>query len=158
MRAAEILDVLDTNAKVFTFPMLDNGYVYLAATRLSLHRSAEDWAMVIELFGHSPRAQVPDVHVHTFASRLHHRDPTSAYATRALYENYLTQHPHDEHRYFFPIADGPWIDVEDVAECATSIVLRGEEVAIPPLAAYADHGIELKRPPRVAVFELCRYL
>lgn len=33
----------------FTFPMLDNGYFYLAATRMSLYRSPEDWALVIEV-------------------------------------------------------------------------------------------------------------
>ena len=31
-----MLEVLDACARVFTFPMLDNGYVYLAATRLSV--------------------------------------------------------------------------------------------------------------------------
>lgn len=31
-----------------TFPMLDDGYLYLAATRLCLHRSDTDWALVIE--------------------------------------------------------------------------------------------------------------
>jgi hypothetical protein len=155
---SEILDVLDANTHVFSFPMLDNGYVYLAATRLALYRSTNDWAMVIQVFGYSPRAQVPDLHVHTFASRLHERDPESAYVTRASYENYLTQHPHDEHRFVFPIADGEWVDIEDVAVDATSVTLRGEQLALPPMSAYEEHGIELKRPPRIAVFELCRYL
>ena len=54
--AGEILEVLDAACDSFAFPMLDNGYVYLAATRLSLFRSAADWAMVIEVFGFSPRA------------------------------------------------------------------------------------------------------
>jgi len=34
----EILSILDDCCDAFTFPMLDNGYVYLAATRLSLYR------------------------------------------------------------------------------------------------------------------------
>ena len=46
-----ILDVLDRAAADFTFPMLDNGYVYLAASPLSLHRSASDWAVMFERFG-----------------------------------------------------------------------------------------------------------
>jgi hypothetical protein len=61
--------------------MLDNGYVYLAATRLSLYRSATDWAIVIEVFGFSPRAGLPDTHIYTFASRLHDRDPPEGYFT-----------------------------------------------------------------------------
>ena len=47
----EILSILDRCCDMFAFPMLDNGYWYLAATRLSLYRSATDWAMVIEVFG-----------------------------------------------------------------------------------------------------------
>ena len=50
--------------------MLDNGYVYLAATRLSLHRSAADWALVFEIFGHSPRGLTPDLSIWSFGSRL----------------------------------------------------------------------------------------
>jgi hypothetical protein len=38
--AVEILAVLDGCCDSCTFPMLDNGYVYLAATRLSAYRSA----------------------------------------------------------------------------------------------------------------------
>ena len=43
---SEILRVLDRGAEAYVFPMLDDGYVYLAATRMSLHRSEEDWALV----------------------------------------------------------------------------------------------------------------
>ncbi len=71
----------------FTFPMLDNGYVYLAATRLSVFRSPEDWALVIEVFGFSPRGGTPDTHIHTYASRLHDRDPPGNYVTLAAHEN-----------------------------------------------------------------------
>jgi hypothetical protein len=72
--ADRILKVLDGCAADYWFPMLDNGYVYLAATRLSLHRSPVDWAMVIEVFGYSPRVGLPDLHVYTFGSRLRDRD------------------------------------------------------------------------------------
>ncbi len=74
-----ILSVLDRCCDDFKFPMLDNGYVYLAATRLSLYRSAVDWAIVIEVFGFSPRTGIPDTHVSTFASRLGDRDPPEQY-------------------------------------------------------------------------------
>jgi hypothetical protein len=46
--------------------MLDNGYIYLAATRLSLFRSSRDWAITIEVFGYSPRAGIPDTSIYTF--------------------------------------------------------------------------------------------
>jgi hypothetical protein len=50
-----ILSILDRCCDAFTFPMMDNGSIYLAAARLSLYRSRIDWAMVIEVFGFSPR-------------------------------------------------------------------------------------------------------
>ena len=40
--ADKILGVLDACSDAATFPMLDNGYVYLAATRLSAYRSSGD--------------------------------------------------------------------------------------------------------------------
>ncbi len=102
----EILDVLDACARSCTFPMLDNGHVYLAATRLSLHRSTTDWALVIEVFGFSPRAGLPDLHVHTFASRLKDRNPPENYVNRQAYENYLAGNPHNDSRFLFPVAEG----------------------------------------------------
>jgi hypothetical protein len=45
-KSEDILSILDQCSADFTFPMLDNGYVYLAATRLSLHRSDADWGLV----------------------------------------------------------------------------------------------------------------
>jgi len=39
IEADQILSVLDRCCDAFSFPMLDNGYFYLAATRLSLYRT-----------------------------------------------------------------------------------------------------------------------
>lgn len=159
--AGRILEVLDEACDAFTFPMLDNGYVYLAATRLSLHRSAHDWAMVIEVFGFSPRAGLPDIGIHTFGSRLHERDPVEQYATRAHWDTYLAEHPHDDSRFRHPIAAGTWIDEEEgelVAEDATEVLVRGRPIALPSLEVWPRHEIVLEDPPRIAVFELCRYL
>jgi hypothetical protein len=156
-----ILSVLDRCCDQYTFPMLDNGYVYLAGTRLSLYRSATDWAMVIEVFGFSPRSGLPDTHIHTFASRLHNRNPPGQYVSREAYENYLVNNPHNESRFVFPIDEGAWQDPEDgelVAEDANEVVVRGHALALPTLDAYERHGVELEQPPRVHVFELCRYL
>src|SRR3954471_4215503 len=108
--------------------MVDNGYVYLAGTRLSLYRSAADWAMVIEVFGFSPRSGLPDTHIHTFASRHHARNPSERYASREAYENYLANNPHNESRLVYPIDEGTWQDAEDgelVAEDANEVVVRG---------------------------------
>ena len=49
--AAEILNQLDRCAGAYTFPVLDNAYVYPADTRMTLFRDAERWAIVIEVLG-----------------------------------------------------------------------------------------------------------
>jgi hypothetical protein len=157
----EILAVLDQCAAAFTFPMLDNGYVYLAASRLSLHRTETDWGMVIEVFGYSPRAGLPDTHIHTFASTLYNRDSPEQYKSRSAYENYLANHPHNESRFVFPISSEDW---KDTASCdyigkgSTKVQVRGRALKLPPLEEYGRRSIELETPPQVRVFELCRYL
>jgi hypothetical protein len=140
--------------------MLDNGYVYLAATRLSLHFSPLDWALVIEVFGYSPRAGAPDVHVHTFASHLHDRDGRERYVSDEAYRNYLQLNPHNESRFFWP-CDGAFQDPEcdelvDVS--ALELSVRGQPVPLPHPSSYSAVGVSLECPPRVQVFELCRYL
>lgn len=49
--AAEILKQLDDCAEAYTFPVLDNAYVYPADTRMTLYRDEERWALVIEVLG-----------------------------------------------------------------------------------------------------------
>lgn len=159
--AKDILEILDRCAESFTFPMLDNGYFYPAATRLSLFRSPQDWAMVIEVFGFSPRAVLPDINIHTFASRLGQRDTPDRYVTREAYERYLENNPNNQMRFAFPIAEGPWQDEqcsEFLPENASSVIVRGEPIEIPAQDAYSRKGIPLQHLPKVHVSELCRYL
>ena len=156
--ADDILSVLDRCCGTFSFPMLDNGYVYLAATRLSLFRSSSDWAVAIEVFGFSPRTGLPDIHVYTFASHLHDRNPPEQYRDRAAYEAYLSNNPNNESRFFYPIEDGPWLSGEAVSPAARSVILRGRGLALPTVDECARYGVVLTEPPSVQVFELCRYL
>jgi hypothetical protein len=160
-KSEDILAILDQCSANFTFPMLDNGYVYLAATRLSLHRTECDWGMVIEVFGYSPRAGLPDTHTYTFASSLQNRDSGQKYKSRQAYENYLANNPHNESRFAFPLTSGGWQDPDSrdyVADDATAVILRGRTVKLPSLVEYGQHAIELENPPRIRVFELCRFL
>jgi hypothetical protein len=156
-----ILSILDRCCDSFSFPMLDNGYVYLAATRLSLYRSKVDWAMVIEVFGFSPRAGLPDTSIQTFASRLHDRNPPENYVNRKAYEMYLANNPNNEFRSVFPVHEGSWQDTENgefVAEDAREVLVRNQAIPLPSVGEYARHGIELEQTPQIQVFELCRYL
>jgi len=155
-----ILAVLDACCETFTFPMLDNGYVYLAATRLSLHCSPADWALAIEVFGYSPRSGSPDVHVYTFASRLHGRKAKEQFITEEAHSRYISLNPHNESQFYFP-CDGSFQDPDDdelLDALATHVVVRGTSIPLPAAFSYAAAGIPLEDPPRVRVFELCRYL
>jgi hypothetical protein len=156
-----ILSVLDRCCDAFTFPMLDNGYVYLAATRLSLYRTAGDWAMVIEVFGFSPRSGLPDTHIYTFASSLYNRDAPEKYVNGEAYDRYLANNPNNDSRFVYPIDVGDWQDDQNdeiVAEDAREVILRGQKQPIPSLDEYAQRGITIENPPRIRVFELCRFL
>ena len=132
--ADEVLAQLDEHAMGDGFPMLDNGYVYLAATRMSLHRSPSDWAMVFEVFGYSVRAGDPDLAVYTLIGSDHELD------------------------FFHPIDSDDWTDADDVTPATSQVVLRGEPVGLPAVEEYPAHGIELEAPPQPAVKDVCRYL
>jgi hypothetical protein len=155
----QILGVLDQCAERFTFPMLDNGYVYLAATRLSLYRASEEWAMVIEVFGYSPRESLPDIAIYTFASTIWNRDIPKSYGPQET-TNLLALNPNNDFRPVFPIAPGDWQDDLDFVAASQpgEIILRGHGQPNPSLDEYAQRGITLESPPRVQIFELCRYL
>ena len=158
--ANDILTILDRCCENFTFPMLDNGYVYLAATRLSSFRSTADWALVIEVFGFSPRAGLPDTHISTFASRLHDRKPVDDFVTPEAHRQYLENNPHNESRFIHPIDEGPWQDSEDlevVANGASKVMIRGKPVPLPTPQQYREHAIDLEQSPNVFVYEACRY-
>jgi len=159
--AAEILAILDTAAAGYKFPMLDNGYWYPAATRLRLFRSPDDWGLVIEVFGYSVRVGLPDTAIYTFASRPACRRTIARYGgNQAAFDRYLADNPHRELRFVSPIVKGDWQgdNYTWVAGGATAVILRGERIPLPPPDEYPKHGIKLKDPPRVRVYELCRYL
>jgi len=156
--AQNILEVLDGCAESFDFPMLDNGYVYLAATRLSLYRTNDEWAMVIEVFGYSPRAGIPDTAIYTFASTVCNRD-IPEHNSPMWVSTHIANHPNDDVRAVFPIEEGNWRGGNElIAVGATVVTVRGCQYPIPPIEKYAEHDIALEEPPCVHVFEFCRLL
>lgn len=154
-----ILKALDQCAENFTFPMLDNGYVYLAATKLSVFRSESDWSIVIEVFGFSPRSGEPDTQIYTLSSKLFNRNPPSNYVSQEAYKNYLKNNPYNESRFIYPIENNDWQNEDDPeylngnAEC----VLRGVSISLPESSEYVKHGIQLKEE-NPFTYEFCRYL
>jgi len=136
-------------------------FEYLAATRLSAYRSASDWAIAIEVFGFSPRAGLPDVHVYTFGSRLLRDKGPADYVSREAFDKYLAANPHNESRFFCPISEGSWQDPETdevLAEDATVVPVRDQPVDVPRTSELEKYGIDVIEPPRVQTFELCRFL
>jgi len=156
-----VLEVLDKCCDSFTFQMLDNGYVYLAATRMSLHRSTRDWGLVIEVFGFSPRSGLPDTHIYTFSSSLYARKPASDFVSADAYQRYVSNNPNNESSFVYPIDEGDWIDSEQSELIATGqheVTLRGHKRSMPHLNDYAAAGVIPSEAPRATVFEFCRAL
>lgn len=158
MEVERILKVLDDCARVFTFPMLDNGYVFPAAARLNAFADGTDWALVLETFGYSPRTGVPDLTVQTYGGHLRRQRSPSDFVTRDAYLRYLDQHPFNEFATYQPIAAGSWAIGEIVSPRARAVRVRGRRVDLPTMAAYAVAGIERIDPDVVSVADLTRYL
>ncbi len=156
--AERILEILDDCCDAHTFAYLNNAGFFMATARLSLFRSQDDWAMVIEKFGYSASTGVPNTIIQTYASRLQNRDWHNLYDTRDALENHLAQNPYNEFRAVSPIATGPWLDPEDcylVAEGATELCLRGRLLALPDDESYEKAGVERASASRLQISELC---
>jgi len=147
--AAEILDQLDRCAEAFTFPTLDNAYVYPADTRMTLFRDAERWAIVIEVLGfnsHMGGTGGIDDALYCFGNCL--RQPPGI-------------SPGDTLR---PVSDGdsgPLFEDDGIVihRCATDLRIRGSVVPLPRDAKhYLRRHILLEVPPHIQGFELLRGL
>ena len=146
----EILGQLDDCARGLTFPMLDNGYVYLADARLSAYRDETRWALIIEVVGYNPRAGG-----HGGTSNCLH-----------CFGNCLRRPPGTANEDFLYVTDdgpdGPTFDGEDgwdIRGGTRTIRIRGSIVPL-DLApeALASKGIEPEDPPKLTGAELLRSL
>lgn len=151
--AEDILRQLDESARAFTFPMLDNGYNYLADVRLHIYRDdprwSDDfrWAMVIEKLGWFNRA-------YCITNILH------------CYGNCLKRPPGTANEDFLGMVEdgpeGPLFDEEYgeyVHNQARTARIRDKVIPIrTDEDFYATKGIDLKEPPNVHGFELLRGL
>src|SRR5205823_1567424 len=54
LTAGHVLDELAEHVDACTFPILDNIFVYPAATRLSAYSDRRHWALLIEVLGFNP--------------------------------------------------------------------------------------------------------
>lgn len=149
----EILEQLDECARAFTFPMLDNGYVYPADVRLSAYRDNTRWAIVIEVLGFQNHCGGHDGIqncLHCFGNCLHRKPGTAN-------EDFLhmtTDSP-----------EGPTFAEDDfsvegiVHPKARTIKIR--DVIVPvehDRQKYEAKGIEFRYPDQISSMELLRFL
>ncbi len=149
-KAAEIVNQLDQCNSDYTFPMLDNGYVYLAGTKLSAYRDEKRWVIVIEVIGFNYRGGG-----HNGISNCLH-----------IYGNCLTYPPGTANENFLTLTDNAndcntFDDEEEFylnPKCS-SFRLRNEVLPlIHDRQKYSSLGIELEDETRVNAFEFLRLL
>ncbi len=144
----EVLEQLDEAARRFVFPMLDNGYVYPVDVRLVAYRAPDRWAVLIDVFGVSPKAGGVDAcHncVHAFGNCLEGEPGVS------------------NDSMIYCVSDGPSGPAvadqydEVLSPQAADLLVRGEVIPVTRDAArYASHGIVLRDPPAIHLSEVMR--
>ncbi len=146
----EILAQLDQCAEDFTFPMLDNGYVYPIESRMTIYRNESRWAIIIEVVGFNYRGGGHDGIsncLHVFGNCLEFKPGTNN-------SNFL---------YFMDDSDeGEAFDSEYLEHLnpeTKSILIRGKKIPVSQeLEHYKQLGIELKEPSKVMIWEFLRGL
>lgn len=149
MKQQDILDQLDACARGFTFPVLDNGYIYPVDQRMHVMRADTLWMIVIESLGFNPRAGGIDGIqncVHLFGNALH-RPPGTAN------EDFLNPFDYPQENVFDE--EYQW----EVNPKLDHLMIRGHRVPV-DLRPHqlAAKGIKLLRPPVIDPPALLRSL
>lgn len=146
--AEYILQQLDICADEFTFPMLDNGYVYLIDSRLSAYRDENRWVLLIEVVGYNYRGGGHD----GISNCLHIFGNCLIYGSGTRNENFLSITDNSEegetfHKEF----------QQSLNPNVATMLLRSQIVPIPPnIDFYKSKGVELEDWPNVMVWEFLR--
>ena len=144
----DILHQLDLCAGEYTFPMLDNGYIYPIDSRLSAYRDDKRWVLIIEVIGFSNRG------------KGHKGINNGLY----IFGNCLKFTPGTNNANFICFTsdafEGPAFEQEyeeSLNPEVNSILLRGNKIKMPKdIGFYEDQGIELDVPPNVMIWEFLR--
>ncbi len=152
LEASEILAVLDAAAARFTFPVLDNAYVYPADARLSGFASGEAWSLVIETLGWTNRAGGASG-LHLGVYRLGNCIPAGPEGVEGFRLDLL-----------YPVEDGPSGKLleeeygERISPEARDVRIRGKVVPLPGPEVYQREGIQRVEPRELRAYELLRAL
>lgn len=125
-----VLDTLDAANRDAVFPVMDNGYVYPAATRLTVLSDAERWAMVFEIVGYNAR-----------------QPGCSGFDTCAYLFGNCVKQVRRPFAIWFPIPEqsSELVRSEIVVARPRSLVVGGGEVPFPDAADLAAAGVVLRR-------------
>ncbi len=148
--AKEILKQLDKCANDFTFPMLDNGYVYPVTSKISTYRDETRWAIIIEVVGFNYRGGG-----HNGITNCLH-----------IFGNCLDYNPGTNNDNFLYITDNSSSGLTFDAEYQESLnpetktmMLRDNEIEINHNCEfYKDKGIELEEDDKILIWEFLRGL
>lgn len=146
--AKEILKQLDSCAEEFTFPMLDNGYIYPVHSKLSAYRDEKRWALIIEVIGFNYRGGG-----HNGINNCLH-----------IFGNCINTNPGTDNANFLNITDNgsesPTFDEEyeeSLNPNAKNMALRNKEISINHNREfYLNKGIELEENDKIMVWEFLR--
>jgi hypothetical protein len=141
----EILEQLDHCARGYTFPMLDNGYVYPGDVRLAAYADKNRWAILIEALGFSYRAMLPhgiSTHLYQFGNCLKGEPGMGKHIDPLTWD-----HPEDGD------------DDEGIPPTVLQVRIRGRSVPIPrDPQVFAGKGIVRKDAVFLQGQELLRVL
>jgi len=146
----EVLSQLDKCNAKYTFPMLDNGYVYPAGTRLTAYRDEHRWVIIIEAIGFNYRGMGHN----GILNCLH------------VFGNCLEYPPGTKNENFLRITDdldicSTFDDEENFylnSKCE-NFSLRGDTLPIiHERGKYESYGIQLEDEDSVNAFEFLRLL
>ena len=148
--ATDILRQLNKCAKDFTFPMLNNGYVYPVTSKLTAYRDDKRWALIIEVVGFSYRGGghngITNA-LHVFGNCINTK-PGMANANFL----YITGNSPD-----IPTFDEEYM--ESLNPNAKTMTLREKEIPVNHNRDfYLKKGIELKEENKIFIWEFLRGL
>ncbi|WP_370425301.1 DUF7003 family protein [Tenacibaculum dicentrarchi] len=146
----DILKQLDKCAEGFTFPMLDNGYVYPIHSKLSAYRDEKRWVLIIEVIGFNYRGGGHD----GISNCLH------------IFGNCIDTEPGTDNSIFLYFTDNspefPTFDeeyLESLNPDAKTMLLRDKGIEINHNREfYLNKGIELEENDKIFIWEFLRGL
>jgi hypothetical protein len=143
----DILTELDACAAELSFPMLDNGYIYLGDVRMNVYANESRWAILFEVLGYHYRYWLPRG-IETDLFLCGNGIERNAYHVGQVGE--LGYDVSEEEQ------EANWMRIPP---SVTKVVIRGGDVPIPrDPAVYAAKGIELDDPNQLQGEELMRVL